>query len=92
MRFLQNSVSHRWWGEQHHSVRFAGPAESSVQDSIVEKAVVLVQFAETEILSVVLGYRVGVQQLLQSHQPGVQHLFIPDLVFIKRNAVYNHVP
>ena len=61
MRFLQDSVSHRWRGEQHHSVRFAGPAESSVQDSVVEKAVVLVQLAKTEIFSIVLRYRVGVQ-------------------------------
>ena len=61
MSFLQDGVSHRWRCEQHYLVWFSGPAESSVQDSVIEKAVVLVQFAETEILSVVLRYRVGVQ-------------------------------
>ena len=91
MSFLQNGVSHRWRGEQHHSVGFAGPAESSVQDPVVEKAVVLVQLAEPEVFSVVLRQGVGVQQFLQCNESGVQHLLVADLVFIERDAIHHEV-
>ena len=91
MSFLQNGVSHRWRGEQHHSVGFASPAESSVQDSVVEKAVVLVQLAKPEVFGVVLRQGVGVQQLLQCNEPGVQHLLVADSVFIERDAIHHEV-
>ena len=41
-------------GEQHYPVWFSGPLESSVQDSVIEETVVLIQFAKTEVFGVVL--------------------------------------
>ena len=67
MGFLQDGVSHGRWCKQDHPVGLPRPSKSSVQDSVIDKAVVLVQFAKPEVFSVVLWQGVGVQQLLQCH-------------------------
>ena len=92
MSFLQDGISHRWWCKQYQSVWFPGPSLSSIQDSVIKETVILVQFTETEVFHVVLWQGVGVQQLLQSHQPGVQHLLVSDSVFVKGNAVHHKIP